>query len=377
MRILELGKFYPPHRGGMESSLELLCRGLVRRGHEVRVLVAADDRHASAQSCDGVHIRRLSNWGEVRSVPMLPSLFGALRSELRDHPPDVLHLHLPHPLGMWATRWLARSERLMITYHSDIVRQRWLAKSLAHDRQKVLARASRIHVSSEALLQESVDLSRHRSRCEAIPFGVEIEKYREHDPLRHQRWTDRLGQHYALCVGRLVYYKGVDVLLEALRETTIPLVVVGDGPLRTEWETLARVLGLEGQVHFVGEISAESLRALYQGARLFVLPSQERSETFGLVQLEAMAAGCPIVVCRASGGVASVHEEGRTAVMVPPHDVDALREAVVDLWEDEARRRDLSHAALDRVRAFFDAGRSVDRIEALLAQVASGSSTAP
>lgn len=370
MRILEIGKYYPPHRGGMETTLEAICRGLVERGHEVRAVVAAEDDTTRREVLDGVVLTRLANWGELRSVPVLPAFFSVLRQELRHHPPDVIHLHLPHPLGMLGVRWLARGRPLLVTYHSDIVRQRWLGRLIAMDRQAVLRAARKIHVSSEALLAESRDLHRHRSRCQVIPFGVDVEYFAQRDPHRHQLWRERVGDDFALFVGRLVYYKGLDVLLEALRETTIPLVVVGEGPRRVEWETLARVMGLADQVHFVGEVGPESLRALYQAARLFVLPSQERSETFGLVQLEAMAAGCPMVVCCASGGVASVHEGDRTAQLVPPHDMMALREAVVALWEDEARRRELAAAALDRVRAFYDCRRSVARIEALLLEVA-------
>ncbi len=377
MRILEVGKYYPPHRGGMESSLEALCRGLVARGHEVHALVAAEGRSASIASVDGVRVERLENWGELRSVPWVPTLFSRLRRLQTQWRPDVVHLHLPHPLAMWVCRWSMGNTPLVVTYHSDIVRQRWLGRLISRDRQKVLGLARIIHVSSEALAAESRDLRPHRQKCQVVPFGVEVDYFRQPDPLRSQRWREKVGPDYALCVGRLVYYKGIDVLFEALRETTIPLVIVGEGPLRTEWETLAQVLGLADQVHFVGEVSRESLRALYQGARLFVLPSQERSETFGVVQLEAMAAGCPLVVCRASGGVASVHEEGKTAVLVPPRDPSGLREAIVELWEDESRRREMSTAALHRVRAFFDQSRSVERIEGLLAQAVRGTSTAP
>jgi rhamnosyl/mannosyltransferase len=380
MRILEIGKYYPPHRGGMETTLETLCRGLVRRGHELRCLVAAEGEDEVREAVDGVSLRRLSNWGEVRSVPMLPGLLKALRDEMQHFGPEVVHLHMPHPLAALSWRWSGGRRPLVVTYHSDIVRQRWLRRLIATERAFVLRRAKVIHVSSEALLRESRDLQRHRAKCEVVPFGVDVEAFRQVEPHRQRRWRDQVGDEFALFVGRLVYYKGVDVLLEALRETTIPLVVVGTGPLRAEWETLTRVMGLSRQVHFVGAVGPESLRALYQTARLFVLPSQEVSETFGVVQLEAMAAGCPIVACRASGGVASVHEEGRTACLVPPHDVGALREAIVDLWQDEGRRRELAAAALDRVRAFFDAERNVGRLENLLLRAAgqgSGASTAP
>lgn len=371
MRILEIGKFYPPQRGGMERSLEALCRGLARRGHDLRVLVAAEGEDGREEWVDDVRVCRLPNWGQVRSVPVVPSLFSRVRRELRDFAPDVVHLHLPHPLGVFAWRWFGGGAPLLVTYHSDIVRQRWLARLVAFDRRRLLTGAAAIHVSSAALREESRDLRPVRERCRVIPFGIDTERYRDPDPVRVQRWNDRVGPRFVLFVGRLVYYKGLDVLLEAMRELSMPLVVAGDGPMREEWQTLSRVLGLGDRVHFVGDVSEESLRALYHAATVFAFPSTERAETFGLVQLEAMASGLPVVAARASGGVVSVHEEGRTALLVPPRDAGALREALVRVWQEEDLARGLAQEALQRVRGFFDQERSLDHFEDLLASVAS------
>jgi rhamnosyl/mannosyltransferase len=377
MKVLEIGKFYPPQRGGMETVLHDLSAGLVRRGHRVRAIVAASGEDAVHETVDGVELRRLGNWGTIRSVPFCPSLPSEVRTSLRDLDPDVVHLHLPHPLG--AVAWLvARDGRpLVVTYHSDIVRQRALGALYAPVGDRVLRRAEVIHVTSEALADQSRTLARWRHKCRAVPLGVDVEHWSKPDPARVQEWIDDLGPRFVLFVGRLVYYKGIDVLLEALRGTEVRLVVAGDGPMRTEWETLSKVLGLSDRVRFLGEVGERALPALYAAARAFVLPSQAPSEAFGLVQLEAMAAGLPLVVSRASEGVASVHEDGTTALLVERGDVEGLRDAVRRVHDDDDLARRLAEAGRRRVRAFYELEHTLDRVEALLLGAARGVSTAP
>lgn len=377
MRVLEIGKFYPPQHGGMERVLHNLATGLVRRGHAVRALVAAPGEDASHETRDGVEVVRVGNWGTLRSVPVCPGLPAAVRASLRDFDPDVVHLHVPHPLGALAW-WLARDRRpLVVTYHSDIVRQRRLGALYAPLGRRTLSGAAAIHVTSEALIDSSRTLAPWRDRCHAIPLGVDTAHWAEPSAAGVQRWIDAYGGRFLLFVGRLVYYKGVNVLLEALRDTEIPLVVAGDGPMRHEWETLARVLGLGDRVHFVGEVAEDALPALYGAAHAFVLPSQAPSEAFGLVQLEAMAAGLPLVVTRASAGVVSVHEGDRTALLVDVGDPDALRRALVRVFEDDDLARRLGDAARHRVRAFYELDHAVVRVEDLLARAVRGRSTAP
>lgn len=378
MKILEIGKFYPPQRGGMETVLHDLATGLVDRGHQVRALVAAPDGEASRESLEGVDVWRVANWGALHSVSVCPTLPADVRAALRDFDPDVVHLHVPHPLGA-AALWLARDRRpLVVTYHSDIVRQRWLGALYRPLGERVLRRAHSIHVTSDGLVDSSAVLARHRDRCRVIPLGVDTARWAHPEPSRVQQWIDDLGSSFVLFVGRLVYYKGIDVLLEAVRDTLVTVAIAGDGPMRLEWEHLARSYGLEDQVHFLGEVDDEDLPALYAAARAFVLPSQAPSEAFGLVQLEAMAAGLPMVVARASAGVVSVHDGDKTALLVDRGSSEALREALVRVWEDDALARQLGDAARARVRAFYELDHVVARVEDLLSRaVGSGRSTAP
>jgi glycosyltransferase involved in cell wall biosynthesis len=370
MRVLQIGKFYPPQRGGMETVLHDLSRGLVARGHAVKVIVAAPGEDDARELVDGVQVERVGNWGTLRSVPLCPGLFASIRRNLRDFDPHVVHMHLPHPLG--AVGWLTARDRrpLVVTYHSDIVRQRWLATLYGPFGTQLLRRAASIHVTSEGLLHASRVLRPHRRRCEVIPLGVDTEYWAQPSAARVQQWMDQFGPRFLLFVGRLVYYKGIDVLFEALRETTIPVVIAGDGPMRAEWETLSHVLGVAQQVQFVGDVSDAALVALYHAAHAFVLPSTAESEAFGLVQLEAMAAGRAVVAARASEGVGSVHVENETALLVPPRDPIALRRALVRLWADDELAARLGRAGRQRVRAFYELERVLDRMTEWLSRSA-------
>lgn len=375
MRILQIGKFYPPQRGGMETVLAELCQALVVRGHELEVVVASKDDDSHSDRIGGVLVHRVAQWGTVASVPVCPSMPAKVREVIRRFRPDVVQLHLPHPVGVLAWQSARSRVPLVVSYHSDIVRQRWLGRLWSPVRARTLRAASVIHVTHQALADNSRSLAPVRDKCRVIPLGVDVARWSHPDPARVQTWIDELGPRFVLFVGRLVYYKGIDVLLEAVRETTLPIVLAGDGPMRAEWETLSRVLGVADQVRFLGEVSAQSLPALYAAASSFVLPSNAASEAFGVVQLEAMAAGLPMVVCRASDGVASVHVEGETAILVPPNDPEALREALVAVHEDREVATAMGRAAHQRVKAFYDIDRVHDRFEDLLL-TAAGRSTA-
>lgn len=366
MRVLELGKYYPPHPGGMESALRQVCRCLAGRGHAVLAVVSAGQRRGRVEAADGAQLWRMGEWGTLRSSPICPGLFPTLWRARRRFRPDVAHLHVPNPALATAWLCLGAGVPLVVSYHSDIVRQRHLAKLWAPLQALMLRRAARVVVTSEALREQSPTLARIRDRCVVVPLGVDVEWLRAAPPAEVRNWTVRLGERFLLFVGRLVYYKGLDVLLEALVGTQLQLVVVGDGPMRARWERRTAELQLLERVRFLGAIDDVALRAIYHASTALVLPSTAASETFGLVQLEAMACGKPVVAARASGGVASVHVEGETGLLVPPGDARALRAALVRVWTDPEWADALGSAGRSRVEAFFHGAHLSGRLESVL-----------
>ncbi len=377
MRVLELGKFYPPDRGGMETALEDASSGLVGLGHEVTVIVAAGETAAGTwQLQPGLTLERLARRGTVRSVPVIPGAVGAIRRWLRQFDPHVVHLHLPNP-GM-GLAWLLANDRrpLVITFHSEIVRQRLLRRLWEPWRSRLLNQATTIIATSQGLVDATPVLASRRGRCEVVPLGVDVERFANAESSMVRTCHDQWGERFLLFVGRHVYYKGMPVLLRALRGTPMPLVVVGDGPMRAEWETFAGIHDLRHQVFFVGRVEEDWLRAMYHACTALVLPSTEPAEAFGIVQLEAMAAGRPVVTTRVSPGVESVPVHGETGLLVPPGDADGLRRALQSLWDDPAKADAMGHAGRSRVLAFYDTRRVTKRLADCL-QRAAGLSTAP
>lgn len=344
MKILHVGKYYPPRRGGMETVLRDLAEGCLEAGCEVRVITAGEGPVATRHPLGGrpeARLTRLAVPAVVNSQPVTPGLAAALRREIRDFAPDLVHLHLPNPLA--ALTWLALEAwpgmelpPLLVWYHADITRQRLGRSLLAPLVRGILARAAGVSVSSEGLRASSAHLARLGDRVRVIPFGIDPRPWIDVRPARNGPF---------LFVGRLVRYKGLATLLEALR--ILPeaeLVVVGEGPREGALRKAARQPGLAGRVRFAGSLDRRALAEEMATARALVLPSVDRSETFGLVQLEAMAAGLAVIVSDLETGVARVGEPGTTCLAVPPRDAGALARAMDELRSDPDRVRDLGEA---------------------------------
>ena len=374
MRILEIGKYWPPQRGGMETLLQQYCEGLARRDHPVRVLVSASGPEDERGRSGGVELWRCARYGEFASVPVCPSLPGALRKSLVEFDPEVVHLHLPNPVA--AASWLLMGDRrpLVVSYHSDIVRQQALLRMWSPWRDRVLARATCILTTSSALIDSSPVLTHFAGTCRSISPGVDPALWSNPDPVAVSRWKRRLGEGVFLFVGRLVYYKGVDVLIEAVRESDLRIAICGEGPLRTRLEAAAAPSG--DRVQFLGDVDAAGMPALYAACHGFVLPSVASSETFGVVQLEAMAAGLPLVVSRASAGVESVHAGAASALLVEPSRPGDLRQAMLRVRDEEGLAATLVTAGSRLIQERYILEDRLDDLEELLVQAAAGRRTA-
>jgi len=360
MKVLHIYKDYYPVLGGIENHIKMLAEGLVRRGVQAQVLVTNVGPRTSVQEIEGVPVIKAGCPFRLSSAPLSLSLYRWM-VRLR---PDIVHLHFPNPTGELGQLFLRRGRKCVLTYHSDIVRQRYLLRLYRPFLWRVLAEADRIIATSPNYIRSSPYLRRFADKCVVIPLGIALGAFEQVDQGRVGAIRDRYGAPLLLFVGRLRYYKGVQYLLRAMRQIEARLLIVGTGPMEGKWRALAEELALGDRVVFLGEVSDDELPLCYHACDLFVLPASHRSEAFGLVQLEAMACGRPVISTELGTGTSYVNVHGKTGLVVKPRDPQALAEAIHRLLADEPLRNRMGERGRERARAFSKEAM-IDRVVAL------------
>jgi rhamnosyl/mannosyltransferase len=350
LEIVQITKYYPPYFGGVPNYVRLLAEEL-KKQHRVTVL-ASNTSFSRCEEVDGnLRVIRVPRLMELRSTALCPTL----PWELSRLHPDIVHLHFPDPMAHLAYAVARVPARLVITWHSDIVRQRLLLQPYRPFLSGILDRVHRIIVSSPVLRDNSVWLKRYREKCVVIPFGVNLSDFESRDEIEARKWKlqNLFGDRVVLFIGRLVYYKGLDFLLRAMQGLDATLWVIGCGPLEVHCRKLAAQLGLQSRISFLGAVPEEEKLARLHACSLLALPSVENSETFGIVQLEAMACAKPVVSTDLPTGVPWVNQDGRTGFVVPPCNPPALRSAIRRLLDNPALQREFGDAGRQRVESEF------------------------
>ncbi len=377
LRVLHVYKdYFPPVAGGMEKHIHTLAHRQVQQGFEVTVLATNPapfpySLRTGVEQDGPVRVLRAGRLATVASTPLSPRqlLYQATLTA------DVAHLHFPYPPGEIANLLWGRARVTVITYHSDVVRQQRILRLYRPLLRRVLARADAIIVSSPAYARSSSELQAVARDVHPIPLGIELAPFLHVDraraaTIRERVWGREADVPLALFVGRLRYYKGLDVLLHALVQVPeLHLWVIGTGPMGKPWRQLARRLGLDRRVVFLGNVPEADLPLYYAAADLFVLPSTSRAEAFGLVLVEAMASGLPVISTELGTGTSFVNVHGETGWVVPPGAPGALAEALNFLFSHPAERARMGRSARERARKEFDAGVMAERIAALYRQL--------
>lgn len=356
--------------GGMETHLQGLCEEL-RRSIDVQVIVANDGQRDAEDLVGGIRIARVGKLFDLASAPVC---LGMAR-KIRQARADLVHLHLPNPIAILAYLLSGHTGRLVVTYHSDLVRQKILGTMFQPVLRRCLDRCGVVIATSPSYVETSPVLSRYRQRCRVIPYGIRVQQFEECEQAAVNRIRERYGPRIVLSVGRLTYYKGFKYLIRAMADVEGRLLIVGDGSLRADLEREARARGVVDRVVFLGEIQNRHLAPYYQAADVFALSSIARSEAFGIVQLEAMACGKPVVNTRLSSGVPFVSVDGETGVTVTPRNSHALAAAMNLLLDDPAVRAKYGEAGRRRVQREFTLEVMASRTLQLYAEVM-GSSAA-
>lgn len=352
MRVLFVTKFYPPSEGGIERYSQLLCTGLASKGVDVEVIAAAEgSRSSSVEMVDGIKVHRMGTLLELSGAPIslgLPSLLRRLAPQF-----DLLHLNFPNPWAELAYLCFGRQKKAVLTYHSDIFRQRTFLRLYLPFIHRLLQQVSVIITTSANYMNSSPLLSHYRDRCRIIPLPVDTIALQQVDDTAVAAARKQHGE-FVLFAGRLVYYKGLEYLIEAVAQLQgTRLVVVGKGRLESTYRGHADRLGLADRISFLGKVPDEQLRALYCACQCFVLPSIARSEAFGIVLAEAMASGRPVISTELSTGTSFVNQDGETGFVVPPGDAKALEEKINLLVENKELQAELGRNARRRVEQLF------------------------
>lgn len=361
MHILHIYKDYHPVKGGIENLIKWMAEAHVASGHQVDVLVASLDSKASTIELNGVDIHKIPRFGTFASVPLTPTL----PFSLQKFKPDILHIHSPYPPGELFGTLLSQAKYRVLTYHSDVVRQKVILQFYKPFLKWVLNQVDVIMPSSQNYLNTSPFLAPHHNKCQIIPFGIDLIRFNKPiDDNLVEFIKVKFGNPLLLFVGRLRYYKGLDTLIEAVAKVPdANLLIVGTGPMKAELVTLVNQLNLGDRVHFAGDISDEDLPTYYQAADCFILPSNSRAEAFGIVLLEALAAGLPLITTELGTGTSFVNLHNQTGFVVPPNNPIDLAEGINTLLKDSSLRQKFAQAALNRAKTEFTKDVMVKRVE--------------
>lgn len=361
MKILQLGKFYPI-RGGVEKVMEIFTEGLAERGYASDMLCASHNgRVDDIILGDESKIMRTKTWMKLAATMISPAMIWRLRKICREY--DIIHIHHPDPMATVALFCSGYKGKVVLHWHSDILKQKFLLRFFAPLQNWLIRRADLILGTTPVYVKESPFLSKVQSKTGYLPIGVDPHPWLA-DEIREirQQYPDK---KILFNIGRLVSYKGYQYLIEAM--VHLPqeyvLLIGGKGPLKQELQELIDRLGLQERVKLVGFIS-DTLKPAYFGAcDVFCLSSTLKTEAYAIVQVEAMSLGRPIVATEIPGsGVAWVNAHQESGLNVPIEDAPALAQAIQKICQDPELWSSYSKGARQRFFEVFTKDEMINQL---------------
>lgn len=351
MRVLHFYKTsFPDTMGGIEQVINQIAKGTSKLGVRNDVLSLTSQRGAKTIELEGYLAHRAKLDLQIASTGFS---FSALRrfAQLAAQA-DIIHYHFPWPF-MDLVHFLTRIRKpTVVTYHSDIIRQKYLLGLYRPLKHKFLGSVDRIVATSPNYLASSDVLQSYADKVSVIPIGLDKSSYPQPSVQQLDYWRARLGPKFFLFVGVIRYYKGLHILLEAARGTDYPIAIVGAGPIEGELKSQATRLGLRN-VHFLGHLPDADKVALLTLCHGVVFPSHLRSEAFGVSLLEGAMYGKPMISSEIGTGTTYINVAGETGLVVPPSDPEALRQAMRFLWDHPDQAATMGKHAEARYRKYF------------------------
>lgn len=358
MRILHFFKTaFPETMGGIEQVIDQVARGAKKLGIESDVLSLTAGADTHSLDVHGYRIHRVRRNFQLASTGFSTSAFMRFNQLARQA--DIIHYHFPWPF-MDLLHFAGRINKpCLVTYHSDIIRQRLLLNLYRPLMNQFMSDVDSIVATSPNYLATSPVLQKYSAKVSVIPIGLDKTTYPLPAPERLHFWREKLGERFFLFVGVLRYYKGLHILLEAAKDTEITVAIVGAGPTEYELKQKATRLKLH-HVHFFGHLPEEDKAALLVLCYGMIFPSHMRSEAFGISLLEGAMHGKPMISCEIGTGTTYVNINEETGLVVPPSDPASLRAAMLDLLENPAKAAEMGRRAEQRYWNDFTAVKMVN-----------------
>lgn len=359
MKVVHIYKDFYPISGGVENIIFALSKEILPYA-DVKVLVSARRFKREELSIESVNILRVPEMIRLNSMPILPTLY----RELKKIKADLLHFHHPFPMGDFSYLISRVKTHAVVSYHSDVVRQR-VSNIFYHPiMNSFLKKVRKIITSSSEYTESSPVLRKWKDKVVVIPYGIDTKFFspaNTEDDLTI-KIREKYGERIVLFVGLLRYYKGLDVLINATKYVDGKVIIIGRGP---EWGRLNRLISdkrLHDKVILENSVTNFNLLPYYRSCDVFVLPSIYRSEAFGIVLLEAMACGKPVISTELGTGTSWVNQHGVTGLVVPPGDPKALADAINTIMDDRSLAKRMGEAGRKRVLENFTKELMAERV---------------
>jgi rhamnosyl/mannosyltransferase len=357
MRVLHFYKTsFPDTMGGVEQVINQIARGANQFGVKSDVLSLTLERVPRAIEIDGYLTHRARLNMQIASTGFSVSAFMRFAQLVKKV--DVIHYHFPWPFMDVVHFATMVKKPTLVTYHSDIIRQKLLLKIYRPLKRKFLGDMSRIVATSPNYLATSDVLAKYSHKVSVIPIGLDKATYPVPPSEKLAYWRNKLGRKFFLFVGVIRYYKGLHILMEAANGVDYPIVIVGAGPIEEELKQQAAQLGLSN-IHFLGHLPDEDKAALLTLCYGVLFPSHLRSEAFGISLLEGAMYGKPMISSEIGTGTTFINIGGKTGLVVPPSDPVALRQAMQYLWEHPEEAEEMGRRAEERYWNHFTADQMV------------------
>lgn len=367
MKVLHFYRtYYPDTFGGVEQVIRQMAVGTTRLGVENEVLTLTRDADRPLIEFEGHKVHRAHLNFEIASTGFSWSALSRFVELAKQA--DVVHYHFPWPF-MDIAHFLGRIKKpSVVTYHSDIVRQKYLLKLYSPLKHQFLRDVDRIVATSPNYLATSPTLELYKDKTEVITYGLDNSIYPVPSAELLAKWRAVVGENFFLFVGMLRYYKGLHILLEAAAGTDIPIVIVGDGPEEIELKRQAESLQLKN-VHFLGALPEPDKVALLTLCYALAFPSHLRSEAFGISLLEGAMYGKPMISSEIGTGTTYINVAGQTGMVVPPSDPAAFRQAMEYLLAHPQEAAQMGINARQRYLDLFTADKMASNYARLYQQV--------